>query len=89
MKHQRQFGTPEAAQREAAQILRMIVDLDRTVQLIDCDIATEEGRSGISDRSDAAYPVLARMLATRRDDLKDTTAALEERLSRLDQTSFG
>jgi hypothetical protein len=54
MKHQRQFGTPEAAQREAAQILKMIVDLDRTVQLIDCDIATEEGRSGISDRSDAA-----------------------------------
>ena len=85
MKQQRHFDTSEAAQREAAQIWKMIVDIDRNVRMLDCDIATEEERAGISDRSDAAYPVLARMLATRRDNLKDTITVLEQRLSKLDQ----
>jgi hypothetical protein len=88
MKPKRHFDTPETAQFEAVQIWKMIVDLDRTVQLLDCDITTEEERVGISERSNAAYPVLARMLATRRDNLKDTTAALEQRLSGLDQASW-
>jgi hypothetical protein len=88
MKHQRQFGTPEAAQREAAQILKMIVDLDRTVQILSCDITTEEESAGISDRSDPSYPILARTLATRRDNLKDTVAELEHRLSELDQADM-
>jgi predicted Ser/Thr protein kinase len=78
----------EVVQQEAVQIWKMIVYLDRTVQLIDCDIATEEQRTGISDRSDAAYPILARMLAARRDNLKETTTALEQRLSKLDQASW-
>jgi hypothetical protein len=30
-----------------------------------------------SNRSDAAYPILARMLKTRRDNLRETIAALE------------
>jgi hypothetical protein len=85
VKHQRHFDTPEAAQREAVQIWKMIVDLDRTVRLLDCDIATEEERTGISDPCDAAYPIPARMLATRRDNLKDTITALEQRLANLDQ----
>jgi len=88
MKHQRHFDTREVAQFEAVQIWKMIVDLDRTVQLLDCDIATEEERTGISDCSGAGYPILARMLATRRDNLKDTIAALEQRLSKLDQASW-
>ena len=85
MKRQRHFDTGEAAQREAAQIWKMIVDLDRSVQLLNCDIMTEEERTRISDRSNAAYPILARMLAARRDNLKDTITALEQRLSKLDQ----
>jgi hypothetical protein len=88
MKHQPHFDTSEAAQREAVQIWKMIVDFDRYVQLLNCDITTEEQRAGISDRSDAAYPILARMMATRRDNLKDTVTALEKRLSTLDQASF-
>jgi hypothetical protein len=87
MKHQRHFDTREAAQFEAIQIWKMVVNLDRTVQLLDCDIATEEERTGVSDRSDAAYPILARMQA-RRDNLKDTITALEQRLSKLDQASW-
>ena len=83
MRHQRHFDT--TAKGEAMQIRKMIGDLGRTVQFLDCDIATEEERARTSDRSDAAYPILARMLATRRDNLKDTITALERRLSRLDQ----
>jgi hypothetical protein len=88
MKHQRDFDTREAAYQEAIHIWKMIVDIDRNVRLLDCDIATEEERVGISDRSDVAYPILARMLATRRDNLKDTISALEQRLSGPDQASW-
>ena len=52
MKHQRHFDTSAAAHREAAQIRKIIGDLDRIVQLLSCDITTEEERVGISDRSD-------------------------------------
>jgi hypothetical protein len=92
MKHRRHIDTSELAQREAVQIRKtvrkMISDITRTVQLLNCDITTEEQRAGISDRSDAAYPILARMLATRRDNLKDTITALEQRLSKLDQAQL-
>jgi hypothetical protein len=88
MKHKRQFDTREAAQREAILIWRMIADIDRNVRLLDRDITIEEERARISDRSDAAYPMLAKMLAERRDILKDTITALERRLSRLDQAEL-
>ena len=83
MKHQRHFDTSEAAQREAVLIWKMIVDLDRFVQLLNCDIATEEERTRVSNRFDAAYPILARTLAARRYNLKGTIAALERRLANL------
>jgi hypothetical protein len=79
MKIQRHFET-ETAQRETAQIRRMIVDLDRTLRILVCDIATEEERAQVSDPSDICYPVLARVMAARRDNLKITIAALQERL---------
>jgi hypothetical protein len=88
MKHQRHFDTCEAKQNEAMQSWKMIADIDRTIRLLDCDIATEEEETGISDRSDATYPILARMLATRRDNLKHTITALEQRLSKLDQAEL-
>ena len=82
MKHQRHFErASDVAIREAAQISTMISDLDRLVRLLDCDITTEEERAWISDRSEPAYPILARTLAARRDNLRDTIAALEQRLT--------
>jgi hypothetical protein len=84
MKQQGHFDTS----KEAVQIWKMIVDFDRYVQLLNCDITTEEQRARISDRSDAAYPILARMLATRRDNLNDTITALERRLSERDQADM-
>jgi septation ring formation regulator EzrA len=82
MKHQRHFErASDVAIREAAQISTMISDLDRLVRLLDCDITTEEERARISDRSDPAYPILARTMAARRNNLRDTIAALEQRLT--------
>jgi hypothetical protein len=83
MKHQRHFGASDAALKEVAQISKMISDLDRLVRILDCDIAAEEERALVSDRSDAAYPMLARMLAARRDNLRGTIASLEQRLAKL------
>ena len=73
MNMQRHFGI--AALREDATIRTLMDDLDRTIQVLECDIATEEERAGIFDRSDATYPILARTLGTRRDNLKATIAA--------------
>ena len=81
MKIQARFETAarESAVREVAVISRVLTDLVRTVQLIETDIAAEEVRAGISDRSDVRYPILARTLIDRRDNLKATIAALEQR----------
>lgn len=72
-------ATRESAAREVAVIGKILADLVRTVQLIESDIAAEEERAGVSDRSDVKYPVLARTLIERRDNLKMTIAALEQR----------
>jgi hypothetical protein len=71
--------TRESAVREAAVIRKILADLVRTVQLIESEIAAEEGRAGVSDRSDVKYSMLARTLIERRDNLKVTIAALEQR----------
>jgi len=47
---------------------------------LDCDIATEEERARISDRSNFGYPILTRTLAARRDNLRDIIASPEQRL---------
>jgi len=82
MKHLRHFGSAsDAALREAAKIRTMINDLDRVVRILDCAIATEEERARVSNPLDASYPVPARTLTARRDNLKGTIAALERRLA--------
>jgi hypothetical protein len=88
MKHQRHIDTREAARREAALIWKMIGELHRSVQLLNTDIAVEENRLWIFDRSDAAYPILARSLAARRDNLLGTIAALKERLPNPEQAEL-
>jgi hypothetical protein len=69
----------ESAEREIAVISKILADLVRTVQLIESDIAAEEDRAGVSDRSDVRYPVLASSLIERRDNLRTTIDALERR----------
>jgi hypothetical protein len=78
MKRQRHFDPSQFELREAARISALISDMDRRVQLFDCDIAAEEQRAGVSDRLNPGYPVLARTLAARRDNLMETIAVLEK-----------
>jgi hypothetical protein len=66
--------------RETAVIIRILADLVRTVQQIECEIAAQEERASVSDRSDVKYPMLARTLIERRDNLEMTIDALKQRL---------
>jgi hypothetical protein len=79
MKHQYHFESLNVW-REATQTKTLIADIDRIVQILNADIAAEEEQAGIFDCSRPEYPALARAQATRRDNLKDTIAALEQRL---------
>jgi len=80
MKHLYNFGSPNyAALNDAAKLRTLISDLNRVVRMLNCEIATEEERAGVLDPFNAAYPILARMLTARRDNLKETIAALEQR----------
>jgi hypothetical protein len=80
MKHQRHFDANDVSLKQSEQIRTLIADLDRLVRILDSDIANEEERAGMADRSEATYPMLARTLTTRRNNLRGTVAALEQRL---------
>jgi hypothetical protein len=83
MKMQRHFEIGnEAAVQQLAQISTMIADFDRTLQILDCEISTEEERAQVRDPTDIAYPILARAMRIRRDNLKVTIGLLEQRLDR-------
>lgn len=87
MKQQRHFENATAS-REAVQTRRLIADLDRIVQIIDSDITSQEEQARVFDRSQVEYPMLARTLAARRDNLRHTIAALERRLATITETQF-
>src|SRR5258707_15725321 len=76
MNMQPQFETT----REVTVISKILADLVHAVELIESDIVAEEARARISNRSDAKYPILARSLIERRDNIRMTIAALEQRL---------
>jgi hypothetical protein len=49
----------------------------RSVEALTADLEHEEMRSGVRDVADPAYPVLARSLRTRRENIGATIALLE------------
>jgi hypothetical protein len=59
------------------QIATLIGDLSRSVELLTVDIEHEETQAGVRDLADPAYPVLARSLRARRDNIGATVASLE------------
>ena len=71
----------ETPRRTAAinglQIATLIESLLRSVELLTVDIEHEEVRAGVRDLSDPTYPVLARSLRARRDNIRATIASLE------------
>jgi len=81
MKTQRHFWFKnDNARTEAEQIRTVVVNLDCTVQLLDCQIAAEELKTQQFDPSSLAYPKHARSLAAQRDNLNVTIVALEKKL---------
>jgi hypothetical protein len=59
------------------QIATLIESLLRAVELLTVDIEHEETWVGVRGLSDPAYPVLARSLRARRDNIRATIASLE------------
>ena len=84
MKHQLHFGSAGPA-REAQQTKTLIADINRIVRILDGDIAAEESQARVFDRSQTDYPMLARTMSARRDNLLNTIHALEQRLAQLNQ----
>ena len=90
MRHQHHFEIDgQTAQREAVKIRTMIRDLNRTVQVLDIEIATEENRVGLHDLSNFAYPILSKTMVARRENLKGTIAALEQRFAKINPAHRG
>lgn len=81
MKHRYHSGSPnEPAGKEAVKVGELIKELNRRVRILESDIAREEELARVSNPFNAAYPALARIMTARRDSLKQTIAALEQRL---------
>jgi hypothetical protein len=71
-----QFGSAERRRvKEVAQIGAFIRHLDRHVRILDYSIAAEQ-HARVSDRFDAACPILARTYSARGDNLKDTKSTI-------------
>jgi hypothetical protein len=73
----------ETASRQAALIQSIIDDAERTVQILRIDISTEEERVRVFDRANPLYPMLARTLLIRLENLEVTIADLNNRLTSL------
>ena len=71
--------------RQAAVIRSMVEDFERTIQILQIDICTEEERVRVFDKADPLYSVLARTLTSRRDNLIVTVADLGKRLHAITQ----
>jgi hypothetical protein len=61
------------------QLSILIADLHRAVALIEADIQADEERVNAFDHSSPTYPVMARHLRVRRDNLLATISLLEAR----------
>jgi hypothetical protein len=82
MEHQRHFeSASQTATTGVGRLRALIADLSQRVHMLDCDMAAEEERCGVFDRSDAQYSMLARTIAARSENLKATITALEARLT--------
>jgi hypothetical protein len=67
--------------REARQLQSIISNLEREVAALDDSIISELALSSVREPSHFAYPISARMMKARRQNLKTTIAALSDRLS--------
>jgi hypothetical protein len=73
--------------RATMKLRALVADLHVRVQFLDTDIHNEEQRTGIFDVAIIAYPVLARNLRARRDNLLATIRVLESHLPETDMVA--
>ena len=59
------------------QIATLIDELSQSVDILTADIQHEEARAGINNLANPAYPVLARSLRARRENIGATIVSLE------------
>lgn len=71
------------ATADSLRIATLIGSLSRSVELLTFNVEHEESRIGVHDLSDPAYPVLARSLRMRRDNIRATIASLEASAGRI------
>lgn len=65
--------------------LTLIGDLSRIVDILNVDIASEEEATGATDHAQPEYPMIARALRARRENLLATISALRQQLSALSE----
>jgi hypothetical protein len=65
--------------RATMKLRSLVADLHSQVQFLDQGIRDEEKRTGILDTANVAYPILARTLRARRENLLATIRVLESR----------
>jgi hypothetical protein len=59
------------------QIVTLVGSLSHSVDFLTTNIECEEARAGVRDLADPAYPMLARSLRARRDNIRATIASLQ------------
>ena len=67
--------------RATVKLRALVADLQLRCEVLDADIHDEEERLGIFDVTSVAYPILARNLRVRRDNLLATIRVLESHLA--------
>ena len=65
-----------------SRIETLIANLNQSVDILNVDIETEVARAKVTGISDPGYPIIARQLRARRDNLQMTITALQEHLQK-------
>jgi hypothetical protein len=63
--------------KDVARIETLIANLQRRVEILRVDIKTEEAQAKVKDAFDPCYPMIARQLLARRDNLATTITTLQ------------
>jgi hypothetical protein len=75
----------EIARRDALRLRAMIAEIEHSIMALERSIEAEQELAGVDDRHNLAYPMSARAMEARLENLKVTRAALVTRLSNLEQ----
>jgi hypothetical protein len=79
MTKQLPFGAvPKPAAHDVVQIETLIKRLARTAEIMDAEIGHEEQLSSVRDPGDPTYPMIARTLTARRDNLRASIVSLRK-----------